>query len=119
VRSSTYSVPPAQSGSVGSGSDGAPGRDADVHRVATVEFRTRWTASRTASSKPSRPSGGSGTYSVMSCSRQTTVLRRDSTSGRAIPAGTGVIRPTQWLDSDGLNSGTGRIRRRGSPATAA
>ena len=55
----------------------------------------------------------------MSCSRQTTVLRSDSTSGRAMPAGTGVISPTQWLDSDGENSGTGRIRRRGRPATAA
>ncbi len=55
----------------------------------------------------------------MSCSRQTTVLRSDSTSGRAIPAGTGVTTPTQWLDNDGVKNGTGRIRRRGSPATAA
>ena len=66
------------------------------------------TASRTASSKPSRPSGGSGTYSAMSCSRQTTVLRSDSTSGRAMPAGTGVIRPTQWLDSDGVKQRHGQ-----------
>jgi hypothetical protein len=36
-----------------------------------------------------------------------------------MPAGTGVIRPTQWLDSDGENNGTGRIRRRGRPATTA
>ena len=55
----------------------------------------------------------------MSCSWQTTVLRSDSTSGRAMPAGTGVISPTQWLDSDGVKNGTGRIRRRGSSATAA
>ena len=55
----------------------------------------------------------------MSCSWQTTSLRSDSTSGRAMPAGTGVTRPTQWLDSRGVSSGTGTIRRRGSPATAA
>lgn len=63
--------------------------------MATAESRTRCTASPTASSKPSSPSGGSGTYPAMSRSLQTTVLRSDSTSGRAIPAGTGVIRPTQ------------------------
>jgi hypothetical protein len=93
--------------------------DADDQRVATVWSLTRWIASRTASSKPSSPSGGSGTYCAMSCSEQTTVLRSDSTSGRAIDAGTGVTTPTQWLDSPGLSTGTGRIRRLGSPATAA
>ncbi|MGY1718213.1 hypothetical protein ACI8AG_04080 [Blastococcus sp. SYSU DS0552] len=55
----------------------------------------------------------------MSCSVATTVLRSDSTSGRAMDAGTGVMRPTQWLDSDGVKIGTGRMRRRGSPATRA
>ena len=36
-----------------------------------------------------------------------------------MPAGTGVITPTQWLDSEGVKKGTGRIRRLGRPATTA
>jgi hypothetical protein len=55
----------------------------------------------------------------MSCSAQTTLLRSDSTRLRARDAGTGVTTPTQWLDRFGLSSGTGTIRRRGSPVTAA
>ena len=55
----------------------------------------------------------------MSCSEHTAVLRSDSTSGRSSAAGTGVMSPTQWLDRDGVSSGTGRIRRRGTPATRA
>ena len=87
--------------------------------MATAASLTRCSASRTASSKPTSPSGGSGIHRAMSCSVQTTVLRSDSTSGRAMDAGTGVTTPTQWLDSDGVKKGTGRIRRRGRPATSA
>ena len=82
-RSSAYRLPPAQSGSVGSGSLGAPGVEADDQRVATSASLMRWRASRTARSNPISPSSGSGTYRAMSCSRQTTSLRSDSTSGRA------------------------------------
>ncbi len=55
----------------------------------------------------------------MSCSWQTTSCRSDSTSGRAIDAGTGVISPTQCEDSPGVSTGTGMISRGRSPATAA
>jgi hypothetical protein len=55
----------------------------------------------------------------MSCSVQTTVFFSDSTRLRPSEAGTGVMTPTQWLDSPGLKKGTGMIRRLGSPATAA
>ncbi len=119
VRSSAYRLPPAQSGSVGSGSLGAPGVEADDQRVATSASLMRCRASRTASQNPISPCGGSGMYPAMSCSRQTASLRSDSTSGRATPAGTGVTRPTQWLDRLGVSSGTGMMSRGGSPATAA
>lgn len=33
--------------------------------------------------------------------------------------GTGVTSPTQWLDRRGVRTGTGKMSRRGSPATAA
>ncbi len=112
-------LPPAQSGSVGSGSLGAPGTDADDHRVATSASRTRRSASDTASSNPIGCPGGSGTYRAMSCSWQTTSWRSDSVSGRAIDRGTGVTRPTQWLDRPGVSTGTVTITRRASPATAA
>ena len=61
LRSSVNSEPPAQSGSVGIGSLGAPGMYASDHRVATSASLTRLRARRTDSSKPSSPSGGSGT----------------------------------------------------------
>ncbi|GAB2756113.1 hypothetical protein GCM10027072_62740 [Streptomyces bullii] len=118
-RQSVYRLPPAQSGSVGSGSLGAPGTEADDQRVVTWASRTRCSASRTASSKPIGWPGGSGTYRAMSCSRQTTSWRSDSVRGRAMVAGTGVTSPTQWLDRPGVSTGTGRMRRRGRPATAA
>ncbi len=118
-RSSSYRLPPAQSGSVGSGSLGAPGSEAEDHRVATSASRIRFRASRTASSKPVSPPGGSGENAVMSCSPQTTSWRSDSTSGRASPPGTGVTRPTQRLDRLGVSTGTGTITRRGRPATRA
>ena len=66
----------------------------------------------------SRPPGGSGTYSAMSCSAQTTSLRSDSTRGLASPAGTGVTRPTHSDDSRGVSSGTGISTRGGSPAAS-
>ena len=37
----------------------------------------------------------------------------------ALGAATGVTTPTQWLDSRGVSTWTGRIRRGGSPATSA
>ena len=43
----------------------------------------------------------------MSCSSATTSSRSESTSGRAIEFGTGVTRPTQWLDRLGVSTGTG------------
>ena len=55
----------------------------------------------------------------MSFSRATTSWRSDSTSGRAMPLGTGVTRPTQWLDRLGVSNGTVLIRRGRRPATAA
>ena len=118
-RSSTYSEPPAQSGSLGSGSLGAPIVAADDHRVVTSRFWIFASASSTARSKPARPSAGSGTYCAMSCYWQTTSCTRESTNGRAMLFGTGVTRPTQWLDSEGVRSGTGRMRRGARPATAA
>ena len=58
-------------------------------------------------------------YWAMSCSVQITSLRSDSTSGRASPAGTGVMSPTHSDESPGVSSGTGISSRGGSPATAA
>ena len=72
-------------------------------------------ASSTARSKPTSPPAGSGTYCAMSCSLQTTSWIRLSTSGRAMLLGTGVTRPTQWLDSDGVSSGRVTIRRGWQP----
>ena len=66
-----------------------------------------------------RPSGGSGTYSRMSCSRHTTSCTSESINGMAMARGTGVTRPTQCDDSRGVSTGTGKTRRGGSPATAA
>ena len=42
----------------------------------------------------------------------TTSLRRPSMSGRAIRAGTGEIRFTQYDESRGVSTGTGIISRR-------
>ncbi len=119
VRSSMYRSPPAQSGSDGSGSLGAPAVLADDHRVGTCSCCIRASASSTARSNPIKPSGGSGMYAAMSCSTQTASWRRDSTSGLASEPGTGVMTPTQWLDSVGVSTGTGRIRRRRRPRAAA
>ena len=66
-----------------------------------------------------RLSGGSGTYSRMSCSRQTTSCTRESISGAAIARGTGVTRFTQCDERRGVSTGTGSTRRAGSSATAA
>ena len=62
---------------------------------------------------------GSGMYAAMSCSPHTAGCRRDSTRGRASRRGTGVTRPTQWLDSPGESRLMGRMSRFGKPATAA
>ena len=58
-------------------------------------------------------------YSVMSFSAQTTSFRRDSTSGRARLAGTGVTSPTHSDDSRGVRMGTFTITRGVRPATSA
>ena len=118
-RRSVYAVPPDQRGSDGSGSAGASGPLAFDQRVSTCASRTLDSASATAWSKPVSPSGGSGTYSAMSCSCATASCTRLSTSGRAIAFGTGVIRPTQCEDSDGVSGRTGRMTRGRSPATRA
>ena len=119
VRSSLYSDPPAQSGSDGRGSDGAPAVAADDHRVGTSSVWILVSASSQARWKPISPSGGSGTYCLMSSSAATTVFFNESTSGRAMLAGTGVTMPTQWLDRPGVSTGTGTTRRRVRPATCA
>jgi hypothetical protein len=76
-------------------------------------------ASRTESSKPSNPCGGVGTHLAISRSRATTSVTSERTSGLAIAPGTGVMRLIQWLDSDGLSTGTGTMIRRRRPATPA
>ena len=58
-------------------------------------------------------------YPAMSCSEQTTSFRRDSTSGLARLAGTGVTRPTHSDDSPGVSTGTFTMTRGVSPATSA
>ncbi len=60
LRTSWKRLPPAQWGSEGRGSLGASLTAADDQRVSTWAFRTRARARRTASSTPTRPSGGSG-----------------------------------------------------------
>ena len=70
-------------------------------------------------SRVSSPSGGSGMYPAMSCSEQTTSFRRDSTSGLARLAGTGVTSPTHSDDSRGVSTGTFTMTRGVSPATSA
>ena len=70
-------------------------------------------------SRVSSPSGGSGMYSAMSCSEQTTSFRKDSTSGLARLAGTGVTSPTHSDDSRGVSRGTRTMTRDVSPATSA
>ena len=92
---------------------------ADDHRVGTSRFWIFVSASSTARWKPMSPSGGSGTYRSMSFSEATTVFFSESTSGRAMLAGTGVTMPTQWLDKPGVSTGTGTTLRRESPATSA
>ncbi len=87
--------------------------------MVTLASWTRWRARRRARPKGIGAPGGSGTYSVMSCSAQTTSYRSDSASGRARPAGTGVTSPIQWLDRPGVSIGTDTMRRLGRPATSA
>ncbi len=57
--------------------------------------------------------------SAIEWSRQTTGTLSDSTSGRAMPLGTGVTSPTQWLDRRGDSRLIGRMMRLRSPATDA
>ena len=61
VRTSLYRVPPAQSGSEGSGSDGVPGTDASLQRVSTLASLIFTSASFTAVLKSVSPFFGSGT----------------------------------------------------------
>ena len=51
MRMSLYSEPPAQSGSVGSGSDGVPGDEASDQRVSTLAYLIFTSAKPTARSK--------------------------------------------------------------------
>ena len=111
-------LPPAQSGSVGSGSDGAPGTDADAHRVATAESRTRCSASRTASSKPSSPSADRDVLGDVVLAADDGVAQRlDQRAGHAGRDGRDQTDPVAGQRR--RERGTGTIRRRGRPATAA
>ncbi len=118
-RTSSYSVPPAHPGSVGSGAAGAPGVLASDQRVGTSARPTRASASSTARSNVVSPPSGSGMYSAIAWSRQTTSFTNDSMSGTAMARGTGVTRFTHCADSHGLSTGTGITSLRRRPATAA
>ena len=111
-RSSTYSEPPAQSGSLGSGSLGAPGGRADDHRVATSGPGSCCSASSTARVEAREPAGGSGTYArdVVLLADDLVHERLDERPGDAV--GTGVTSPTQWLDSRGVSTGRDDAPRR-------
>ena len=96
LRSSRTDWPPAQSGSVGNGSLGAPG---------TPRRTTGWRRSLhgllqgqfDGPLEPDQAIGGSGTYAAMSCSWHTTSCRSDSTRvGPASPAPASPARPTGW-----------------------
>ena len=91
---------------------------ADDQLVETSPSRVCRRARAMARSSGTRPPAGSGTYSAMSCSAQTTSLTSDSTSGLARPAGTGVTSPTQSDESRGVSSGTGTRAPGRSPATS-
>ena len=56
---------------------------------------------------------------MMSCSPHTDGAERLSTSGRAMVLGTGVMSPTQRLESLGVRIGAPTIRRLRRPATFA
>ena len=79
----------------------------------------RRSASCTARRYGTNPSGGSGTYCAMSCSRTSTSVISERTSGLASEDGTGVTSPTQWLDRPGVRNGTRTIRRFGRSAASA
>ncbi len=110
--SSTWRVPPAQSGSEGWASAGEA--EASDQRVATSTEPRK--ALRTASRKGIRPLVR---RSATELSATVTSLRRLLTSGLATPVGSGVTSPIQCLESCGLSTGTGMIRRRRSPASSA
>ena len=65
----------------------------------------RWRASAYGSGATPNAAAGPG-------SRTTTSLRSPSISGRAIPAGTGETRLTQYELRRGVRTGTGIMRRR-------
>ena len=71
----------------------------------SVRSIARWSASTYGSGRTSNAAAGPG-------SRTTTSLRRPSMSGRAMPAGTGETRLTQYEESRGVRTGTGIMRRR-------
>ena len=119
TRTSLYKEPPAQSGSVGSGSLGVPGTEALVHRVSTLASLIRTRASFTATSKDVRPAAEGGINSLIFDGAATTSCLRLSTSLRASRYGTGVTSPTQPLESLGVRTGIGIIILLFSPAAAA
>src|SRR6185503_8254658 len=114
TRTSSTTVPPAQSGSVLL--DCHTGDDASSNLVGTLPDAVLLMARRIASASGSRSKGNSRSarWSVT-----TTRFTSESTRGRAIRDGTGVTRPTHMDDSCGDSTGTGSSRRRGSPATSA
>ena len=104
-RSSTYNEPPAQSGSVGNGSLGAPGRSAECQVVATSYSRTRLSASSTAPVKSTRPPADRAR--TPRCRAPCRQPRAAGCPPVVAPArlGTGVTSPTQWLDRLGVRNG--------------
>ncbi len=119
LRSSTYTVCPAQSGSLGSGSAGVAARVALRQLVSTSPVRMRCSASRTARRYGVSPPSGCGTYSSMSCSRWTHSNCSDSMIGRASFRGMGVTMLNQCAASPGVSTGSEAIARCGSFASTA
>ena len=80
-RSSTYNEPPAQSGS--SATDRWARRPGPQSQVVATSYSRTVECELDGTGEADQTPGGSGTYSAMSCSLQTTSCRRLSTSGRA------------------------------------
>jgi hypothetical protein len=114
TRTSRSSVPPDHSGSVAYLRKGC--RSALVKVVGT-SLREMTPSAKLMAWRRVRFGGPS--KSMVRRSRTTTSFTRLSTSGRASEAGTGVTRPTQWLERRGVRNGTMMTWRRLRPASSA
>jgi hypothetical protein len=119
VRRSVYTVRPAQSGSLGSGSEGMPVSSASCQLVSTVSASTRPSARATASRYGVSPPSGRGMSASTSWSSMTQSWTSEAISGRAIDRGTGVTRWTQCDAKPGVSTGSAAIARCRSPASTA